>query len=332
MKYELTKNDYEDISSLIMISKQINSLYEELYQLELEGKKESEDYNIVIDRLKSTIFVEKNIYDRIGKSFEKNVEILNYLKSDDSETSNLQDGLFIFEQDLIISRILLNLYKNVMENSQNLLPDEMKLMLSLSGMTNNEINRYISISVNVRESIITDILNCLIAIIQKEENKNPSISKHLKKVKYTISYLYSKIENNLLEKKFKNEENPYMETMLIGQFYHWPIELIDKIKRMYILNFYNQILRLMLLLNDEDLKNDEILSKMIISQGILRTIFLSLDDETITDLKKEFIELIEELNSYNVIKNRQKIINMIIDIYGKVKSDRTIPKVILLKL
>ena len=332
MEYNLKKEDYEDINSLIMISSQIKDLYDELYKLELDGKKETVEYSKVIEKLKSSLFVETNIYDRIGNSYEKSIQILMYLEQDNSKLKELEEIIPIFSSNLIISRIKSRIIRNAILKSANIIPDEAKLFLSINGVSSKEIMESFSSSINIKESITLDLMNCLLAIIEKETISDKKINNGLKETKYIVSYLYQKVEKSLLENGFEIEKNPYIETILVGQINHWPNEIISKIKNLYGLEYYSQVLKSMLLYDDEDLKDDRIMIKMIINQTFLRTVFLLLDDETIMDLNSSFYDLIDDDKLQNVFENRQKIIEMIINAYRKVKKDKSIPKVISLKL
>lgn len=328
MEYNLKKDDYEDINSLISISSQIKDLYNELYKLELSGKKLSEEYISVIKRLKTTLFVENNIYERIGLSYEKNSAILRYLNENVKENQEFEQELFSFDADLIIPRITSRLTENVIKNCQELIPDELKELDFLKQHVTNSLNN----SFDIRDSIIKDLINCLLAIIQKEHNKNPNISNYLKKLKYKVSYFQPKMEMNLLDNNFEIEENPYVESLLISQIYNWPKEIIDEIKQLYGVEYYKRELKTMLVYEDEDLKDDFIMSEMIIGQAFLRAIFLLLDDEIIMTLNDSFNDLINSEKLKPIFANRQEVIKMIINAYEKVKIDKSIPKIISLKL
>ena len=331
MEYELKKEDYEDINSLIMISAQIKDLYDELYRLELNNKKGTTEYKKVIEHLKSSIFVENNIYERIGNSYDKNLDILAYLNQNGIKFQQYDEELPIFSNNLVVSRILNRLMQNIITN-QEIIPKELRFLLKENGISYREIMDSFTSSAKVRNSVTSDLINCLLAILEKEPHKKESINNSLKETKYMASYLYKNIEDNLIKKEFQIELNPYVETIIIGQISNWPKEAIQKIKSLYGIEYYNRIIKSMLLYDDEDLENDKIMTKMIINQAFLRTIFLLLDDNTIMDLNSNFHDLIEEKDMQDIFNTREKSIEMIIDAYRKIKKDKSIPKVISLKL
>ncbi len=329
--YMLKKEDYEDINSLIAISSQINDIYDELYLLELDNQKGTKIYQKVLEKLKTSIFVENNIYERIGTSYDKTLDILNYLSENGVELQQFAEEIPIFSSNLVVSRILNRFVSNI-TISQDILPQDLKLMLEKDGVAYHEVTDSFTASMKVKNSITNDLINCLLAILEKEPNKNVDINNNLKKTKYMVSYLYQNIENNLIKNNFQIELNPYVETIIIAQMSNWPKEIIKKIKTLYGLEYYETIVKSMLLYDDEDLENEKIMTKMIINQAFLRTVFLLLDDGMIMDLNSDFHDLIEKDDLQEIFKTREKTIEIIINAYRKVKQDKGIPKIISLKL
>lgn len=113
---------------------------------------------------------------------------------------------------------------------------------------------------------------------------------------------------------------------------HWPKEIIEKIKKLYGIEYYNQTINAMLVYEDEDLKDKNIMTKMTVYQSFLRTIFLLFDDDTIMDLNSKFHDLIDDDKMQKVFSTREEVVEMIINAYRKVKNDKNIPKIISLKL
>jgi hypothetical protein len=54
-KYTLTSEDYETINTIQRITESINETYQKLLELELQGRKTTEEYNRQIDYLKSSL-------------------------------------------------------------------------------------------------------------------------------------------------------------------------------------------------------------------------------------------------------------------------------------
>ena len=331
MEYELKKEDYEDINSLIMISAQIKDLYDELYKLELNGKKGTSEYQAVITRLKSSLFVEDNIYGRIGDDYDKNIQILIYLNQN-NHLEEFERKIPIFSPNLVMARISAKLTRNIMLKTGSVIPDEVKYFLEINGISSKELTDSLSTSINVKESITLDLMNCLLAIIEDKQHPDKDVNNQLKETKYTVSYLYHKVEKSLLENGFEIEKNPYVETILVGQMSHWPKEIIEKIKQLYGIEYYNQTINAMLVYEDEDLKDKNIMTKMIVYQSFLRTIFLLFDGDTIMDLNSKFHDLIDDDKMQKVFSTREEVVEMIINAYRKVKNDKNIPKIISLKL
>ncbi len=335
-KYELNEQDYQNINNLIKISQQILDLYNELYELELEDKKNTDEYNLAINRLRKRLFEENDIYKKIGNSFVKNTQLLNFLvdnKIDEFESEKFFQELLNFDSTSIILRIIHRITQNLTKNKQHL-TDGIKSFFKSNGLDDKEPIQSIKIGLKVRENIVLDIINCFLAIVQLQtkNNINQKNINNLKKIKYTSSYLYSGIETCMLKNSFEIEQNPYIGIKLIGQINDLPDEVIDKMKDWYGVDFYYYILKELLVLNDYDLKQDDIMTKVLVYQSLLRSIFLLISNEKIMDLNDQFHNLIESANFQDFFKDRKQVIKIIIKAYKKVKSDQTIPKILSLKL
>lgn len=61
-KYNLTQSDYDQINSLIKLTALIDDLYIKLYELEINNKKDLEEYNKIINYLNLLLEKENEKY------------------------------------------------------------------------------------------------------------------------------------------------------------------------------------------------------------------------------------------------------------------------------
>ena len=66
----------ENINTLLAITSSINETYVKLKQLEIVGQKDSTEYKSTIESLKSSLDLEKSIYDR----FPKDLDVLSQIE------------------------------------------------------------------------------------------------------------------------------------------------------------------------------------------------------------------------------------------------------------
>ena len=106
---ELDIEDYKLIGDLINITSSIKSLHDKLFILESKGKKNSDEYNKILDYLKISIEVENKIYNQLNISNAEN--IFNYLIKSENDKEIIKriinniNTQFIFDEDFIIEML-----------------------------------------------------------------------------------------------------------------------------------------------------------------------------------------------------------------------------------
>ena len=312
MKYaNLSKDEYEIIDELLNITIKIKSAYDNLYHLELNHQQQSKEYCQIILKLKDYCEQEKNIYKSLEKDFNKNSNILDFFKEnyeDKLDNSKFFQQIISFDDSFVVIRIITKLSQNYIESfGKRIRKEDLEIF--------NSINN----GFEMKRLLLLDIFRCFLSITTKI---------NINKIKYSLSYAYSEIEKEMFKNNFNAAENPYISFKMFGQINKLPMKIINEISKFYCLEFYNFVINEMLKYNDDDLEDKKIKEELMLNQSFLRAIFILLDDETIMDLNSMFHDKIDEKG----FDNKDKIVEMIIDSYRKVKKDRSIPKIISLKL
>ena len=315
----MNKDEYKIVSRLVDIGDKIKNLYYQLYKLELT--KISETDKIILE-LKKYLQIEKDIYDELEQNPDLNNNILNYFTKNynkDFEEFDFFKQLITFDDSIIVIRIIAKLSKNYIAGLGKLL-------------SNQDYSIFSSIddSFKTKRNILLDIVRCFLSIIESKTELN--IKELLKKSKYTISYLYPEIEEEMINTSFKINYNPYISYKMFCQFNGLPKEIINTTTNLYCSEYYVSTINSMLQYTDADLIDKTIKSELIVSQSFLRAIFILLDDETIMELNSALHDMIDDEDMQDILQNKEKIVDMIINAYRKVKKDRAIPKIISLKL
>lgn len=76
----LNKSDYNDITMLINISSSICRNFQELCQLEIAGKKESQEYQEYLEEVTRDVEYKNTFLNRLTTTPEKCIEVMNYIK------------------------------------------------------------------------------------------------------------------------------------------------------------------------------------------------------------------------------------------------------------
>lgn len=189
------------VNSLERATDTIYQAYELLYELEVDGEKNSSSYEITLNLLHEAIWVENDVLSRLNKTFMVEDALIYF-----GEKFNREVAFIINaspkKEDIPKIRIMNNLYFKLLENKK---PDEHCL-----------INASI-----FKLNVFVDYLQLALSIVQ--ENENGDVKNDLLRMKYVLSMSNSKLENILIRRGFDTEMHPYIT---FGMFY---ITLEDKI-------------------------------------------------------------------------------------------------------
>ena len=196
------------VNSLERATDTIYQAYELLYELEVDGEKNTSMYGITLNLLHKAIWVESDVLSRLNKTFMVEDALIYF-----SEKFNREVAFIINaspkKEDVPKIRIMNNLYFKLLENKK---PDEHCL---------------ISASI-FKLNVFVDYLQLALSIVQENENEN--VKNDLLRMKYVLSMSNSKLENILIRRGFDLEMHPYIT---FGMLY---ITLEDKIEGIRLAN------------------------------------------------------------------------------------------------
>lgn len=196
------------VNSLERATDTIYQAYELLYELEVDGEKNTSMYGITLNLLHKAIWVESDVLSRLNKTFMVEDALIYF-----GEKFNREVAFIINaspkKEDVPKIRIMNNLYFKLLENKK---PDEHCL---------------ISASI-FKLNVFVDYLQLALSIVQENENEN--VKNDLLRMKYVLSMSNSKLENILIRRGFDIEMHPYIT---FGMLY---ITLEDKIEGIRLAN------------------------------------------------------------------------------------------------
>lgn len=176
------------VNSLERATDTIYQAYELLYELEVDGEKNTSMYGITLNLLHKAIWVESDVLSRLNKTFMVEDALIYF-----SEKFNREVAFIINaspkKEDVPKIRIMNNLYFKLLENSRH---DEHCL---------------ISASI-FKLNVFVDYLQLALSIVQENENEN--VKNDLLRMKYVLSMSNSKLENILIRRGFDIEMHPYI--------------------------------------------------------------------------------------------------------------------------
>ena len=121
--YTLNTNDFELINKLIKLTSSIDTLYKKMYELEINDKKQTEEYQKTLDSLSGYLDLEKRLYNNSNLDFSKCIAIVKFIINKKMPDEILNDVESIMQQDYNnrILRRMLNIFSNkILENYETI--------------------------------------------------------------------------------------------------------------------------------------------------------------------------------------------------------------------
>ena len=270
------------VNSLERATDTIYQAYELLYELEVDGEKNTSMYGITLNLLREAIWVESDVLSRLNKTFMVEDALIYF-----GEKFNREVAFIINaspkKEDIPKIRIMNNLYFKLLENKK---PDEHCL---------------ISASI-FKLNVFVDYLQLALSIVQENENEN--VKNDLLRMKYVLSMSNSKLENILIRRGFDLEMHPYMT---FGMLY---ITLEDKIEGTRLAN--ENMLALLatnikVVLSKESgfKKSNKAYSDFLFICSSLRASLVLMDEDT-----RDFIKNIILLTITSTVENEKISVNI----------------------
>ena len=314
----LSKDILENIKTLLAITESINETYAKLKELEINNKKDSKEYQSLIASLKSSIELEKSIYDR----FPKDLDILSKIDYKISGIEefwinyNLQDNFnaIIDKNNLINRRIHLNLFNRMLAIKDA----DFIIRVSNEDVLKNQNSQNILV-INV--TIIRDFINTVLTILNSYliDSKYDKIKDLLLNIKYGLSFIYEEIENDFLENNFNINNDLYWESNAIADYYQLDREKLRAIQRGAVYNLYQEKIDDIIQISLDNNSSKQEIFTYTISEILVRASLLLFGEETVNFFKAQKLQLSpnasQDENNLKILKEAQNRVDNILNRY-----------------
>ena len=331
-KYYLSGEEVGKINRLLENSKAIEGLYDKLYELEINGKKDSDEYKKQIGFLKISIDLENRIYKKYNFSTEKKLVIIKYLIGYKFSKGYIDDEDSIMNQEydeFFIRRVVRNLLNQVTETKEG--------FKEIHSDEQEESNKNIDFSmkvVKVLKELNEDIYNSYLLFLQENIDsedyrcyKNDFI-----KAKYKLVFIYDKLENKMINNNFTITKDLYLNSKFMSDLYHIDLDTYNFMKDDYCEKISSK--QILDFLDVEDLDyNDRMKSiSAILRMCYIRACLLMMSNDKIDDVNYVFHDYIEDEEYLNNHSNDTISEKLIISCFKSLKKDRTKVKRLSLKI
>ncbi len=305
--YIPNRQDYDLIHKLLIITKSIESLYKKMCELELNGKKNTKEYNGLITLLKETVEEENKIYSDANINEERGVGLTFYIME-----QNLPENTENDVESTINQNYNVRTYRRIINNLFNIGVSDYKSAKLRNAFEKDIINGYLS--------FMQDFANSK----SYEEKKDQFIIN-----KYNTAFINKSIESDMLSSSFDIPKTFYVSSRLIADVYNVNLTFYKSISNdFYAKEAAKQISRLIDIFDEEYKYDDDNKLSSILRQCYLRSAFLFLDDELLTDMNDSFHEFVESDEYLDKHSNDTIGTQLVINCFKSIKKDRNKPAIL----
>ena len=302
--YTLTSHDYQWLKEIIKNTESIDSIYKKLYELEINGQKDSKEYNDYLDYLKIALEVEAQIYESGKLDFNRGAALYNYIVEDRLPDHTLTDKESLIAQDYdsrVLRRILGSIKKIMTSDYKSLqgqmVPPQIVELMRAIGMpnVNERVSNAVYSSVEIKNAIDHDVFHGFLTFLRDllNNSKYEEYKPNLIATKYNAAFVDKDVEEDLLEKSFELPEGFYLSVNFAAGVCDTPQRLLDIIKNQKGLDEATHHLIGLVKVHDEDFDDKNKAFGVLLRQCFVRSAFLLMDEELLGELNYQFHNYVE---------------------------------------
>lgn len=199
----MNENEQALFKNIFNTTKNIENIYIKLYELELNGQKDSKDYQKYLGYLKMFIDIENEYYSNINMDFDDILDIIGCILSITNINSDIfMNNEIIFKQEYE-NRIAIRICKKLFEILQKY-PDKILNVSSFDSIVLERMGGYDNAN-KINKSFKNDTLLGFVFFINENINdkkQSNSVKSELIKAKYNTLFINSDLENKALSNNF----------------------------------------------------------------------------------------------------------------------------------
>ena len=288
------EEELTQIEEFLKAATEINNIYNNLYQLEVSGQIDSNDYKKQLEILKESIKNENENYQNANLTFQKSIKIIELLSITQPTLKNDNLTYIIEQQDnnIIIRRVINILltktinYKDYAKNclSTGFFEDLKDIEIPID---KEEIYTNFHNEAKVEEAINNDITSIFLSILQEELIKYPKYREKLLKAKYNTIFINKNIEELLIFNNLEITNIVYLNSKLINDLTKTSPIIYETIKSVEInIKIMSQIKKI-LNTEDESYTHENASISLIINKCYIRALLSLMNEEELQELNKK---------------------------------------------
>ena len=324
----LEAKDLKKLKELIKVTESIGTLYQEMQDLEINGQKNSQKYQKLLDYLTIALDTENRLYNELLIDYDKVFSMVDYLDSEDEDV-NIDAIIEDHSDGKVRSRIMKALLRETVISKRfanGLIPGMHKQLMKLLGLKEMEglITDRILAMIDLDMALSRDVLVIYLAMLD-EFITNPDYTEYLDvltKTKYDIVFINRNIESEFLANDFVVSRTPDLSSELCANLNDIDYDMYGQLKNQFLSDAAIEQIEYLWDINDDDYEDDDIRANALLTQCLLRSIFTVLDDDIIDQINEEFHDVIESDEYMEEFPNYKISEKNIIDCFKRIKLDR----------
>jgi hypothetical protein len=290
--YWSSKND-EELNNVLSITKSINKLYKELFQLEMENKKDTKEYEQKLHYLSLARDIEDKKYKQLNFNEKKKEQWGCYITKyciDENFLTNYESVIVQNHDSKEYRRILCHLTNRFLYYDESLntgIIDKLKL----KNFSMNQINNIVSY---LNESLEIDYIRGYLYYLNSLNHKKEyqSLYKYFIRSKYYLSFVNSNIEREMINNKFELSSDWYLGSKLYADLVNIDNDDFQDYINNYSFNVILNSLYSILVFKDSEYSDGFLGSSALIMNSFIKTGLKIIDKECFDKLKTHYQLLI----------------------------------------
>lgn len=324
-------SDFEKLETLLEISTEISNVYDKLCELEINNQKDSNEYTILLNKLKKLIDKETQEYQKRNFTHEDCIKYLKLFESKinisamDSRITNT----LIHKDNRIIRRIMNNLL-NILDRSKGFHQKVLEVGMSspissmMENITKEELLKGIENGAKVQTAIDNDIHSMFLSILEEaiSYKSNTNYKNELIKAKYCILFAHKNMESMFIEMNFNIPDNIYTSSKIINQLLNQTEISYKLIKHMKLKSMAKHDINFLLNFNDAEYDNRKFFFDSIITSCHIRAILSLMEENDVNDFNQEIHDVLDSPKYLSKHLNDRISENIVISYFRYFKKDR----------
>lgn len=301
---KLSGKEIVTIQDLTKITNSIYTLYQKLYNLEINGNFDTEEYKEMLEYLNIAIEVENRKYREIDK---KSAQKIIYYLLEYYQIHNIGltlDNVITFDENKLIFRriikyLLFNSFCDAKIINLLLCENENTSALDLEGEPEDDF--YIQLSKNnLLIEIEKDILKVFLTFVQDfYDNTDKKFEAFLVKTKYDMSFLHKNFEKEFIGNQFQIPYCKFLNSKLLSEMENFYQSDYEQQASLYAKTIASYHINKLLKLKSQKFRNVETIVSVILRVFMVKANLLMLDADTLAVYKLKIKRYIEDYNLEN---------------------------------